>query len=612
MSNNHNIRLLPAPASAPEPSRPRPIEQLHPILYHLINRMEVMPPGDGASITEAILAEAVSLAITMLPEDEQVYIVSRIMTDDEIAEERLQSPEIQDPNSHVHLTNDEIRILLRQLSTLESDDIGEEYEESEEYEELEEDEEAGEYEDEGICCVCYDPVDISIPCGCPICSRCLRKSISLSCCFEAEFPPGCCVDFDEATILLAGVPALVHLFRQRSAEYAVPGFARLYCHDPHCSAFIPPGAIQPAAQEEDDATPVGTCLSCGKATCAVCGSRAHRGIPCREEENAEAWWDMMDENKLAGCPECGIVVDLREGCNHIVCICRAEFCFLCGLTWHSCLCPPFRGLHLRVPVRERPGRRPITRGGRAYLADGTEGIPRLPRLRYDVKDEVTLAEVDFAPVIASAPALVPDPGPRNSIDYAGIQARRGIPQSPQLQHHVPADRQHFFNPPLPDRSRLLLPNASHGSLDLTPLALPPPLVPLPQFPPSDRPFIRRDPAPKLPPNHQSNNQAQEAPAEVVPNGYQQAIQRLRLAAAALQDQHDAYIRRRGRIMGDVAREVQQALEPDFAQGMELRPPRGRVHGHRHFREEREREEEEVGEREGERQRTERRERRGSR
>eukprot|EP00493_Phyllostaurus_siculus_P014559 UN14784 len=38
------------------------------------------------------------------------------------------------------------------------------------------------------------------------------------------------------------------------------------------------------------------------------------------------------------CFECGHVVEKRGGCDHITCICGAQFCYMCGSKWGSCTC----------------------------------------------------------------------------------------------------------------------------------------------------------------------------------------------------------------------------------------------------------------------------------
>lgn len=296
MSNLNNRQRL--PALDQEGERLRPIEQLHPVLLHIVERMEVLPPEGRESMTQAEVANAVILAISMLPEDEQSYIVSRIMSEDEIAEERLQSPQVQDLRHRVHLSANEIRLLLR--GSPEPEDDGEEVEPAD------------------GCIVCASKSDVTLACGCHYCGHCLRENIRVGLRSEVDFPTGCCNrPFDEATVRLAQRPALVHLFRQLSAEYSIQPGERLYCHDPSCASLIPASVIQAAARDEDNATAMGTCPSCRKATCAACGGRSHRGLPCREEEDDEALLNMMDSQGLVGCPACGVVIGLRDGCNHM-------------------------------------------------------------------------------------------------------------------------------------------------------------------------------------------------------------------------------------------------------------------------------------------------------
>ncbi|KAL7963946.1 hypothetical protein V8C34DRAFT_300409 [Trichoderma compactum] len=496
----------------------------------------------------------------MLPEDEQAYIISRIMSDDEIAEEKLQRPQVQDLEHLIHLSGSEIRLLLRGSPEPEYD--GEEGE--------------VEDEDEDCCVVCFSKSDVSLPCRCHYCGHCHRENIRVGLRSELDFPPGCCgMPFNEAIVRLAQRPALVHTYRQLSAEYNVHPGERLYCHDPSCASFIPPGVIQPAARDEDNATPVGRCLSCHKATCAACGSRSHRGLPCREEEDDDALLDMMDNQGLVSCPECGIVIALRDGCNHMNCLCGAEFCYICGREWtEGCRCPEYNGFHLRVPVRQRPGRRPILRGGRAHLASDTDGIPRVPQLRYDPDDEVVLAAVDYAPIDASVPTAVPSQAPspaqnrvqepvvrRNETEHMEIPLHRDVPRPPRHRQHAPAVRTNVFNggpiglrpmaalPPFRDEPPLptLLTNAFSNPF-LHPFPHPFSLLALP-------PLIDH-PSPDYPPDHWFNSRLPEPhpladeDLDVLEHATQRihiehATQRLHIIADTLRDR---YVKHKGQIL----------------------------------------------------------------
>ncbi|RSL65567.1 hypothetical protein CEP53_003621 [Fusarium sp. AF-6] len=48
---------------------------------------------------------------------------------------------------------------------------------------------------------------------------------------------------------------------------------------------------------------------------------------------------MATQNGWQQCKVCKRVVELEQGCNHITCKCKAEFCYVCGERWKTCACP---------------------------------------------------------------------------------------------------------------------------------------------------------------------------------------------------------------------------------------------------------------------------------
>ncbi len=56
---------------------------------------------------------------------------------------------------------------------------------------------------------------------------------------------------------------------------------------------------------------------------------------------------MMASIGAQRCGRCGNVVEKSGGCNHIICICKYEFCYSCGIEWQgqdyvrNCNCPMF-------------------------------------------------------------------------------------------------------------------------------------------------------------------------------------------------------------------------------------------------------------------------------
>eukprot|EP00747_Dinoflagellata_sp_TGD_P022995 gnl/TRDRNA2_/TRDRNA2_129475_c0_seq1.p1 gnl/TRDRNA2_/TRDRNA2_129475_c0~~gnl/TRDRNA2_/TRDRNA2_129475_c0_seq1.p1 ORF type:complete len:177 (-),score=0.60 gnl/TRDRNA2_/TRDRNA2_129475_c0_seq1:125-655(-) len=107
------------------------------------------------------------------------------------------------------------------------------------------------------------------------------------------------------------------------------------------------------------------CPACMKTqVCIRCKAPWHAGITCQEFQKAidvgAAELARVASNlgwRL--CPRCRTFVELTQGCNHITCVCRAEFCYACGATWKTCRCPLFsvpeerREMERRLRVQEQ-------------------------------------------------------------------------------------------------------------------------------------------------------------------------------------------------------------------------------------------------------------------
>ena len=79
---------------------------------------------------------------------------------------------------------------------------------------------------------------------------------------------------------------------------------------------------------------------CGYAMCFKCGDEAHKPASCAEVE----WWrkqGMFRDKDFAWligtmkCPMCHVRVLRTEGCNHMTCLCRCQFCYICGKPWEG-------------------------------------------------------------------------------------------------------------------------------------------------------------------------------------------------------------------------------------------------------------------------------------
>ncbi|KAI1059321.1 hypothetical protein LB507_003891 [Fusarium sp. FIESC RH6] len=320
-----------------------PIDLVHPELLNLLFHFELLPPEDYQ--TESSLATSIFLALQQADPVMQAFLVSRIISEEELATERLRDPDVQDISHRVVLDHEERKAAFRPSpNDFRPRNNGED------------------------CLICAEDAQVRAPCGCNYCMSCYREAIKIGLRSQEEFPPKCCVPFDEAAIRLTRSAPLVHLFRQMDEEHKAPVHDRLYCHDGNCAAFIPPDQN-------------GRCLLCHTETCLDCGGQGHPGRPCQAGDAEEDVWATMDQNRSVNCPGCGRMIALAEACNHMTCPCGSQFCFLCGEQWHTCHCPLYGHYDQMVPMRDRPGVKPPQFRRRQQVPTAIPDRHRIPQLR---------------------------------------------------------------------------------------------------------------------------------------------------------------------------------------------------------------------------------------
>ncbi|KAH7868862.1 uncharacterized protein C8R40DRAFT_801919 [Lentinula edodes] len=142
-------------------------------------------------------------------------------------------------------------------------------------------------------------------------------------------------------------------FNAKALELDVRPEDRVYCPSPRCSTFLGSwGSLKQSYNVPDtlyqsssnpSPPPSHRCPSCFEQFCVLCKDPAHSETltcPIIEEHLAEdKLRDLARLNGWQTCPGCKALVELTEGCSHIVCRCRSEFCYRCGSVWASiCVC----------------------------------------------------------------------------------------------------------------------------------------------------------------------------------------------------------------------------------------------------------------------------------
>ncbi|OHW90483.1 IBR domain-containing protein [Colletotrichum incanum] len=195
---------------------------------------------------------------------------------------------------------------------------------------------------------------------------------------QTEMPPKCCSE----NIALKHVD---HLFsaefkkkwNRKFQEYSARN--RIYCPSRKCGAWIKPHYIR-----NEGGRKYGKCGKCRTKVCCSCNGRWHSSRECPNDEETTKFLDQAKDEGWKRCYKCNHMVELKEGCNHMTCVCGAQFCM-----WRSCDCPWFNyeaadadQLHdMQVPAAlQRMERLDLTESSRSMRPTAASSAPP-PRSR---------------------------------------------------------------------------------------------------------------------------------------------------------------------------------------------------------------------------------------
>lgn len=163
---------------------------------------------------------------------------------------------------------------------------------------------------------------------------------------ESLFPPRCCSRPIGYDLFNALIPLEVwKAFERASQEYSIVAKDRIYCPRPTCSKFLGSSKALPRTT---------TCPTCHISVCTHCRKRAHPlRFFCEQEDETGALQGLLEQNRWQRCPNCRAVVELNQGCYHITCRCRSQFCYLCSAPWKTCSCRQWDERMLLVEAERR-------------------------------------------------------------------------------------------------------------------------------------------------------------------------------------------------------------------------------------------------------------------
>lgn len=156
---------------------------------------------------------------------------------------------------------------------------------------------------------------------------------------ESKMPPRCCTQPIPGAIIKTVLNRDdQQRFLKAVLQYSTPWETRIFCPNRACAEFIPPRAkIDPKHPFE------AVCKNCRTRVCVTCKRNSHRlGQDCPEDWELDAVLKIGEKSGWRRCYKCRTLVELTQGCTHMTCRCKAQFCYICGAVWDPAVgCPNF-------------------------------------------------------------------------------------------------------------------------------------------------------------------------------------------------------------------------------------------------------------------------------
>ncbi|KAF8865870.1 hypothetical protein BDZ45DRAFT_579817 [Acephala macrosclerotiorum] len=177
------------------------------------------------------------------------------------------------------------------------------------------------------CVSCMEPGNKKemavLPCEHAYCSECITGAFKSA--FKSHTPFKCCGTTIPTTNFTAHLSnAFIQKYDLLLLELSTK--KPTYCSSPTCSKFIPPSSIH---------GPIAICGSCRTRTCVACTKQEHSGV-CKEDKDGKKVEELAKKKGWKQCPKCSQILERTEGCLHMTCRCRAEWCYACLKDWDVC------------------------------------------------------------------------------------------------------------------------------------------------------------------------------------------------------------------------------------------------------------------------------------
>ncbi|KAL2131540.1 hypothetical protein VTI74DRAFT_4917 [Chaetomium olivicolor] len=193
-----------------------------------------------------------------------------------------------------------------------------------------------------MCAHCRNPAipvsqTVKLRCCHRMCHSCLRKAFRDSITDPQRMPPTCCnSDFIPTEYVKGFFDA--GFKRDWNQKYAEHGNRSLiFCPSRRCGALI-----RPQDMHHEAGRVFAKCAHCKTKVCGSCSGRWHHQPECPRDDETTHFVERARRESWQRCHCCKSVLEIKDGRNHMICRCGAEFCLVCRGKWKTCNCPWFK------------------------------------------------------------------------------------------------------------------------------------------------------------------------------------------------------------------------------------------------------------------------------
>jgi len=183
--------------------------------------------------------------------------------------------------------------------------------------------------------ICLDPIfgaEFRAPCGHFYDINCITNLFQAATRQESLYPPRCCCQIIPLPHVQKHLTQpLLAEFKLKAREFGT--MKRVYCAAPACSRFLGP-LSEVSFKTYACPSPICTTVTCGR-----CRTKYEKsGHKCTSDAETESVLTLSRASGWSRCPGCTQMIELEAGCNHIICPCKTEFCYVCCARWKTCTC----------------------------------------------------------------------------------------------------------------------------------------------------------------------------------------------------------------------------------------------------------------------------------